>query len=364
MSKVIVGMSGGVDSAVTAYLLQLAGYDVIGVTIRTWMSSDGKESRCCEIDDARIVSSKLGIPYYVSNCISDFREHITKPFIADYLNGITPNPCVFCNKFIKWDKMLKSADVMNAEYIATGHYASIVKKDNGRFTVQKASYIAKDQTYMLYRLTQDQLSRTIMPLGKLNKEEVREIARKAGLSVAEKADSQEICFVTDGNYVNYIEDNTETDIPGEGLFLDEDGNVLGKHKGIINYTVGQRKGLGLALGYPAYVKQIDAKNNTVIIGDEKSLYSSEIICKDLNFMSIPDMKSGEKIKCNVKVRYHHTGQSAEVLMLDSHKVKVIFNEPVRAACPGQSAVFYDEENCVIGGGIIEDVCYLTNSSEY
>ncbi len=355
MAKVIVGMSGGVDSAVTAYLLKLAGYEVVGVTIRTWMSSDGKESRCCEIDDARKVSWKLGIPYYVSNCISDFREYITKPFIDDYLHGVTPNPCVWCNKYIKWDKMLDSANVMAADYIATGHYASIIKKDNGRYTVQKADFAAKDQTYMLYRLTQDQLARTIMPLGKLSKDEVREIARQAGLPVAEKADSQEICFVTDGNYVDYIEDYAETDIPGDGLFVDEDGNVLGHHKGIIHYTVGQRKGLGLALGFPAYVKKIDAVNNTVIIGNEKSLYSTELICKDLNFMSIPELKSGERISCNVKVRYHHVGQSAEVLMLDSDKVKISFIDPVRAASPGQSAVFYDEDNCVIGGGIIETV---------
>jgi len=355
MAKVIVGMSGGVDSAVTAYLLKLAGYEVVGVTIRTWMSSDGKESRCCEIDDARKVSWKLGIPYYVSNCISDFREYITKPFIDDYLHGVTPNPCVWCNKYIKWDKMLDSANVMAADYIATGHYASIIKKDNGRYTVQKADFAAKDQTYMLYRLTQDQLARTIMPLGKLSKDEVREIARQAGLPVAEKADSQEICFVTDGNYVDYIEDYAETDIPGDGLFVDEDGNVLGHHKGIIHYTVGQRKGLGLALGFPAYVKKIDAVNNTVIIGDEKSLYSTELICKDLNFMSIPELKSGERISCNVKVRYHHVGQPAEVLMLDSDKVKISFIDPVRAASPGQSAVFYDEDNCVIGGGIIETV---------
>ena len=355
MAKVIVGMSGGVDSAVTAYLLKLAGYDVIGVTIRTWVSSDGKESRCCEIDDARKVSFKLGIPYYVSNCIADFREHITKPFIEDYLHGYTPNPCVWCNKFIKWDKMLYSTDVYDADYVATGHYAKIVKKENGRYTVQKADYAAKDQTYMLYRLTQDQLARTIMPLGKLSKDEVREIARKAELPVAEKADSQEICFVTDGNYADYILDNAESDIPGEGFFVDEDGNVLGKHKGIIHYTVGQRKGLGIALGRPAYVKKIDAEKNIVVIGDEKSLYNTEIICKDLNFMSIPDLNPGEKVTCTVKVRYHHAGQSAEVEMLESGKARITFAEPVRAASPGQSAVFYDDDNCVVGGGIIDTV---------
>ena len=182
MAKVIVGMSGGVDSAVTAYLLKLAGYEVVGVTLRTWVSADGKESRCCEIDDARRVAWKLDMPYYVVNCIADFKEKITEPFINDYLQGITPNPCVICNRNIKWDKMLEALHVMEAEYIATGHYASIVKKDNGRYTVKKALHAAKDQTYMLYRLSQEQLSKTIMPLGNLSKDEVRELAKKAGLS--------------------------------------------------------------------------------------------------------------------------------------------------------------------------------------
>lgn len=352
MAKVIVGMSGGVDSAVTAYLLKLAGYEVVGVTLRTWVSADGKESRCCEIDDARRVAWKLDMPYYVVNCIADFKEKITEPFINDYLQGITPNPCVICNRNIKWDKMLEALHVMEAEYIATGHYASIVKKDNGRYTVKKALHAAKDQTYMLYRLSQEQLSKTIMPLGNLSKDEVRELAKKAGFPVASKADSQEICFVTEGNYTDYIEENAENGNCEEGNFVDETGKVLGRHKGIIYYTVGQRKGLGIALGYPAYVKKIDARKNEVVIGDEKSLYCKEIICKDLNFLSIPEMIVGEEIKCNVKIRYHHIGQTANVLMMKDGRVRVIFNEPVRAATPGQSAVFYDEDNCVIGGGII------------
>ena len=204
MPKVIVGMSGGVDSAVTAYLLKMAGYDVIGVTLRTWLTSEGKDSRCCEIDDAQKVAWKLGIPYYVTDSRCEFNDLVIKPFIDSYINGMTPNPCVECNRYIKWEKMLATADTYGAEYIATGHYASVVKLDNGRYTVKQAEHIAKDQTYMVYKLTQEQLSRTLMPLGKLSKDEVRDIAIKAGLPVADKPDSQEICFVPDGHYSEYI----------------------------------------------------------------------------------------------------------------------------------------------------------------
>ncbi len=352
MSKVIVGMSGGVDSAVSAYLLKLAGYEVIGVTVRILISSDGKDSRCCEIGEAARVANKIGIPYYVVNSVADFKKMVTDPFIDGYINGITPNPCVFCNRYIKWDKMLGSAGVMGADHVATGHYASVLRKANGRYTVKKALHAAKDQTYMLYRLTQEQLSKTIMPLGMLSKEEVREIAKSAGLSVATKADSQEICFVTDGNYADYIEENADRPIPGEGYFIDEDGRVLGKHRGIIHYTVGQRKGLGLAFGYPAYIKEIRAEDNLIVIADEKAIYSKELICRDLNFMSIKEPGIGEEISCNVKVRYHHPGQEAKICLVDKGVLKVIFNSPVRAVAPGQSAVFYDAEDCVIGGGII------------
>lgn len=357
MTKVIVGMSGGVDSAVSAYLLKLAGYEVIGVTLRTWFSEDGKESRCCEIDDASQVAAAIGVKYYAVNCVAEFRDRITRPFVDAYLRGITPNPCIPCNRYIKWEKMLDFANVMNAAYVATGHYASIIRKENGRYTVQKASHVGKDQTYMLYRLTQEQLSRTIMPLGKLSKSEVRDIARKAGLPVAEKNDSQEICFVPEGNYTDYIEEHAEKEIPGEGYFVDEEGNILGKHKGIIHYTVGQRKGLGIALGYPVFVKKIIPKKNQIVLGLESELYSKEIICRELNFMSIPEMNAGEQITCMAKVRYHHKEQAADVFMLTDGKAKVVFKEPVRAASPGQSAVFYDEESCVIGGGEIEEVLY-------
>ena len=352
MSKVVVGMSGGVDSAVSAYLLKMAGYEVVGVTLRTWLSSDGKESRCCEIDDARRVAWKLGMPYYVVNCMAEFRDLITKPFIEEYLRGATPNPCVLCNPLIKWEKTFEAAKVMGADHIVTGHYASVVRKENGRYTVRKALSSEKDQTYMLYRLSQEQLAATIMPLGNLSKAQVREIAGKAGLPVASKKDSQEICFVTQGDYADYIEENAEQEIPAEGDFIDEEGAVVGRHKGIIHYTVGQRKGLGLALGYPVYVKEIRASENVVVIGKESSLFRKELICKDLNFMSIPGLRPGEELDCAVKVRYHHPEQKAWIYMQENGLVKVLFDEEVRAPSPGQSAVFYDEEDCVIGGGII------------
>lgn len=352
MSKIVVGMSGGVDSAVTAYLLKAAGHDVVGVTLRTWISSDGADSRCCEIDDARLVADSIGIEYRVVNRVGEFTECVTKPFIDDYIHGLTPNPCVICNRTVKWAGMIDAAKMTGADLVATGHYASVVKMPNGRYTVQKAAHSAKDQTYMLYRLSREQLAMTVMPLGKLTKQEVRDIAVAAGLPVADKADSQEICFVPDGDYAGYIEDNAQSEIPPHGNFVDEDGNILGEHKGIIHYTVGQRKGLGIALGYPAFVKRICADTNEVVLGSDESLYGTEVFCRDLNFLSISGMDTGEKIRCKAKIRYHHEAAPAVIEMTGGDLVKIIFDEKVRAATPGQSAVFYDEEDRVIGGGII------------
>ncbi len=351
MSRIVVGMSGGVDSAVTAYLLKAAGHEVIGVTLKTWLS-EGEVSRCCEIDDARRVAGVLDIPYYAVNCAADFHENVVAPFIDDYINGMTPNPCVVCNRAVKWSRMLDFADMQGAQFVATGHYATVTKLDNGRFTVENAAHAAKDQTYMLYRLTQQQLARTVMPLGKLSKDEVRVIAEKAGLPVANKPDSQEICFVTDGSYADFIEENYGGRLPGEGSFVDEQGSVIGTHKGIIHYTVGQRKGLGIAMGHPIYVKEIDAESNTVVIGEESSLYKNEIFCEKLNFLSIDGIGEGERVPARVRIRYHHAGESAVLEKASDDRVKVTFEKPVRAATPGQSAVFYDEKGRVIGGGII------------
>ena len=355
MDKVVVGMSGGVDSAVAAYLLKKGGYDVVGVTLRVWQSDDGEEGRCCDIDDARKVAYKLGIPYYPINCTSDFNKFVISPFIKDYTCGFTPNPCIECNRYVKWEKLIYYAKVIGAKYVATGHYASVIKSDNGRYTIKKALHTEKDQTYMLYKLTQEQLSATLMPLGNLSKDEVRKIAIDTDLPVALKKDSQEVCFVTDGSYADYIAKNADGYIGGEGDFVDVYGNVIGRHKGIINYTVGQRRGIGIALGYPAYVKEIIPKNNRVVIGDERSLYSSGILCTNVNYMGIPSLDKNDKLLCTVKVRYRHKGQKAQIEFADNDMIKVTFKEPVKAVTPGQSAVFYSDDGCIIGGAVIRKV---------
>ena len=345
-------MSGGVDSAVAALLLRQDGYEVIGVTLRTWESDDGSESRCCEIDDARDTARALGIEYHAINCLSDFRRHVVTPFVNAYLHGRTPNPCVNCNRFVKWERMIYYANILQADAIATGHYASIVRMDSGRFTLQKADCAQKDQTYMLWRLTQEQLSRTLMPLGRLTKQEVRSIAEQAGLPVAEKPDSQEICFVPDGSYADFIADNAGINLPGEGNFVDERGNILGRHKGIIHYTVGQRKGLGIALGEPAYVNEICADSNEVVLGKADSLLRGEIFCRKLNFLGIADLPLGEAIRANVKIRYHDGGSDGTVTRTGEDAVRIAFEGKVRAPAPGQSAVFYDETGRILGGGEI------------
>ena len=352
MAKIIVGMSGGVDSAVAAYLLKEQGHEVVGLTLRTWDADQGYASRCCEIDDAREAAKTLGIAYHVLNCTSAFQSCVSEPFVEDYLAGRTPNPCIGCNRFVKWERMLYFMHVLGADFVATGHYASVVRKENGRFTVKTAAHAEKDQTYMLYRLTQEQLQATVMPLGGLSKEEVRAIAASAGLSVAGKRDSQEICFVPEGSYADYICEHAQSNLPGEGFFVDEDGNVLGPHKGIIHYTVGQRKGLGLAFGHPMYVKKIDVPRNEVVLAPESSLYSSEVVCEDPAFMSIPPLAPGEEIPCSAKIRYRHPAQPATLSLRPDGRAVLRFETPVRAAAPGQSAVFYDEEGCVIGGGTI------------
>ena len=355
MSKVIVGMSGGVDSAVAAYLLKQAGHDVVGVTLRTWQGEGGEESRCCEIDDAREIARTVGIPYYAFNCIDEFENKIVKPFINDYLRGMTPNPCVICNREVKWERLEYYAKLFDADYVATGHYALIKKLDNGRYTVAKAAHEEKDQAYMLYRLSQAELQNTLFPLGELSKEEVREIARNAGIKVAAKPDSQDICFITEGGYADFIKSKTDAAIGGEGDFVDENGRRLGRHKGIINYTVGQRKGLGIALGHPAYVKKIDVEKNEIVLGTAEDTACTEIICKDLNFMSIEGLNSGEKLDCLVKVRYRHAGQRALLENYGEDGIKITFDNPVRFAAPGQSAVFFDEGGFIIGGGVISEM---------
>ena len=343
-------MSGGVDSAVCAYLLKMAGHEVIGVTLRTQVS----DTRCCEIDEARIVADQLGFPYYVKSMIYEFGTYVTDPFIREYLAARTPNPCTVCNRLIKWDGLLAMADSLGAQYVATGHYAHVERLENGRYTVRQADSKAKDQTYFLYQLTQQQLSRTIMPLGTFDKPKVRRIAEAAGIIVFDKKDSQEICFIENGEtYADYIEDHVEEEASSmqPGNFVSEDGTVLGTHQGLIRYTIGQRKGLGLAMGEPVYVKELKPDTNEVVIAPDEALYSSSLICGDLNFLSIEDLPVGESCRADVKIRYRHTAQPATLTRLTGGDLRVDFDEPVRAAAPGQAAVFY-EDGYVLGGGVI------------
>ena len=343
-------MSGGVDSAIAAHLMKEQGYDVIGVTLRSW---DSDKNRCCEIDEARRIALKLSFPFYPWNVVSLFREKVITPFINTYIHGMTPNPCVLCNRHVKWEMLLHIADVMGADFIATGHYADL-RQVGGRFAVGVARDRSKDQSYMLSQLTQEQLSRTIFPLSNLTKSEVRNIAREVGLPVAEKSDSQEICFVADGNYVDFLKKESLEKLPGPGNFLDGTGNIVGRHKGIVNYTIGQRKGLGLAVGVPVYVRSICAAKNEVIVGSEDELYTREMVCTELNFMGIAPLKKGDTIHARVKIRYHHAGEMARISS-QGDSLRIVFENNVRAVTPGQTAVFYDEDGYILGGGTIRSV---------
>ena len=283
--KVVVGLSGGVDSAVTAYLLKEQGYDVIGITMQIWKEDipQNESTGVTAVDDARKVAEHIGIPYYVVNFKEEFHSRVIDYFIASYNTGKTPNPCIVCNRYVKWQALLDKAKELGADYIATGHYAEVIKTDGGRYTVKNSKTAKKDQTYALYMLTQEQLAHTIMPLGKYEKEEIRQIAIDAKLPVANKPDSQDICFVEDGKYANFIRRETKK-WPRQGDFVDVEGNVVGKHRGIIYYTVGQRKGLDLQLGYPAYVAKIDAKKNQIVVSDNKSLFKDTVIAENINMM--------------------------------------------------------------------------------
>ena len=356
--KVVVGMSGGVDSSVAAYLLKEQGYEVIGVTMQIWQDEDHtiaeENGGCCglsAVDDARRVASDLEIPYYVMNFKKEFKEAVIDYFVDEYLHGRTPNPCIACNRYVKWESLLKRSMEIGADYIATGHYARIEQLENGRFALRRSATLAKDQTYALYNLTQEQLARTLMPVGEYTKEEVREIAEKIQLRVANKPDSQDICFVPDGDYAGFIEKNVDATLP-TGNFVTLDGKVLGKHKGITHYTVGQRKGLGLALGYPAFVIEIRPETNEVVIGTNEDSMSYYVRANKVNFMSIADLN--EPMRVFAKIRYNHKGAWCTIEKTAEDEVLCTFKEQQRAITPGQAVVFYDGEYVLGGGTIIGD----------
>ncbi|WP_461205108.1 tRNA 2-thiouridine(34) synthase MnmA [Clostridium sp. DL1XJH146] len=354
--KVVIGMSGGVDSSVAAYLLKEMGYDVIGVTMQIWQADEEyeeKEGGCCSISavgDARRVAERIGIPFYVMNFKEVFKTKVIDYFIDEYLVGRTPNPCIACNKYIKFDEFLKKAKMLGADYIATGHYAKIEKVD-GRYLLKVADDDKKDQTYALYNMDQYMLEHTLMPCGDYTKDRIREIAKEIGLDVHNKRDSQEICFVYDDNHGKFIEE----EVPGKvkkGNFVDKEGKVLGQHKGIVHYTIGQRKKLGLSLGKPVFVNDINPITNEVVIGDEEGIFKNSLYANELNFIPFDELK--EPITVKAKIRYSGKKEEAIVYPEGKDKVRVEFKQKQRAMTKGQSVVFYDGD-VVVGGGIINSM---------
>ena len=344
--KVLVGMSGGVDSSVAAHLLMEGGFNTTGITLRLYEGE--KCGSLNDVYDAAEVCNKLGIDHRVLDFKTQFEKAVIDKFIAEYQCGNTPNPCIECNKYIKFGEMLKFAKSEDFNYIATGHYAKI-QKQGDRFVVVKPKDKSKDQSYVLYSLSQEQLASTLMPLGDLTKAEVREIAEEKGLITAHKSDSQDICFVPDGDYTDFISKWLGVTFP-DGDYVDINGKVIGRHKGMIRYTIGQRKGLGMGFGKHMYVLDKSPDENKVILGDEEGLFKTKVLVKGVNYMAMESLNS--PINCLGKLRYRHNEQPCRITPLDENTLLAEFNEPQRAPTPGQAAVFYDGDT-VICGGVIE-----------
>jgi tRNA-uridine 2-sulfurtransferase len=346
--KVLAAMSGGVDSSAAALLLKEADYDVTGVTMCLGIREEGDRTRCCgldAIDDAKRVCDQLQIPHFVFDFAGEMQERVINKFTAEYLLGRTPNPCIDCNRYLKFGTLLGKARGIGFDYLATGHYARIEKRENSRHLLRPKDR-NKDQTYFLYPIKADDLSSLLFPLGSLNKDEVRALTKKAGLHVAQKAESQDICFVTQGSYGQFFQERNVTVVPGD--IVDKSGRILGKHKGIVYYTIGQRGGLGISAKTPLYVVEIDAVKNKVIVGEKKDLYSVGLIADDINLLTAKLPGEAE-----AKIRYRKKPACCSV-QKDGDKLKVIFEEAQESITPGQAVVLYDGDE-VLGGGVIEEV---------
>lgn len=349
-------MSGGVDSSVAALMMKKRGYECIGVTMKLYDNGEigvCNDHTCCsveDVEDARGVAARLDMPYYVYNFADRFREDVIDRFVDAYLNGRTPNPCIDCNRYLKFGELFAKAEDLGCEYVVTGHYARTeYDEKSGRYLLKKGLDPDKDQSYVLYSMTQDQLAHVQFPLGEYRKTETRELAAEAGLDTAQKHESQDICFVPDGKYADFIERFTGKKSP-EGDFVDADGNVLGRHKGIIRYTIGQRKHLGIALQKPAYVCRVNADDNTVVLGSNDDLFVKELTAGDVNLIAVEKLQ--DPMEVTARVRYHQKEKPAVVYPLDGGRIRLEFKEPQRAVTPGQAVVMYSGDT-VIGGGVIE-----------
>ena len=356
--KALIAMSGGVDSSVAAYLTQQAGYQCLGATMRLYdnqVLGAEQESTCCSLDDvedARSVSHRLGMPFYVFNFTDTFRQQVMDKFLRCYECGLTPNPCIECNRHLKFDHLLRRGRELGCDCVVTGHYAQIRQDETtGRYLLYKAADLSKDQSYVLYSLTQEQLAHTRFPLGSLSKADARAIAEEQGFVNARKHDSQDICFVPDGDYVAFMERYTGKDYPA-GDFLDLDGNVVGKHLGAVRYTLGQRKGLGLAMGAPVYVCAKDMEKNTVTVGPNEALFRTSLLAEDWNWFPFPQLP--EPLRVTAKARYNQPPQPATVYPEENGTACVVFDAPQRALTPGQAVVLYDGD-MVVGGGTITKI---------